>query len=114
MELTFVNESPGRRRDTWFVYYGLDPTNNNKQSRLADITGRLVPNAPSDTPTKALPIPVPSRPFKFPMLNAARMYISSGGPLLLTVDAAGNPIPPSAATPEDPNYNTPWDFFEIT
>jgi hypothetical protein len=114
MKLTFVNDSPGPTKDMWFVYYGLDPANNDRPSRLADTTGRVVPNAPSAQPTDALAIPVPSTAFTFPMLNAARMYISSGGPLLLQVDAAGNPIPPSAAQPGDPNYSTPWDFFEIT
>jgi hypothetical protein len=114
MILTFVNDSPSSSKDIWFVYYGLDPANNGKPSHLADTSGRLVPNVPSQQPTKSLAIQVPSGPFTLPMLNAARMYISFGGPLALVVDAAGNAIPPSPQIPTDPNYNTPWDFFEIT
>ena len=114
MKLTFVNDSPSTSKDIWFVYYGLDPANNGKPSHLADTTGRLVPNVPSGKPTNALAIPVPSGSFTLPMLNAARMYISFGGPLLLQVDPAGYPIPPNSADPKDPNYNTAWDFFETT
>jgi Beta-1,3-glucanase len=114
MKLTIVNDSPGASKDIWFVYYGLDPANNGKPSHLADPTGRLVPNVPSEKPTSALAIKAPTGPFTFPMLNAARMYISIGEPLALVVDAAGNPIPPSPQNPTDPNYNTTWDFFEIT
>jgi hypothetical protein len=48
------------------------------------------------------------------MLNAARLYVSIGEPVLFTVDSDGNPIPPRAADPTDPNYQTRWDFFEVT
>jgi hypothetical protein len=48
------------------------------------------------------------------MLNAARLYVSIGEPVLFTVDSAGSPIPPRAADPRDPNYQTQWDFFEVT
>jgi hypothetical protein len=48
------------------------------------------------------------------MLSAGRMYVSVGAPPLFAVDPAGNPVPPSAADPNDANYGTRWDFFEIT
>ena len=108
MQVTFVNAS----KDIWFAYYGLDPANNKPVH--VDATGKVVPNAPSATPTDALAITVPSVPFDLPMLSAARLYVSSGGPLLLSVDPAGNPQPPTAADPANPNFRTPWDFFEVT
>ena len=97
----------------WFVYYGLDSANSN-QPVHADATGRIVANVPSAEPTAALTYPVPSGPITFPMLNAARLYVSIGEPVLFTVDSAGNPIPPRAADPTDANYQTRWDFFEVT
>jgi hypothetical protein len=96
-----------------FAYYGLDSTNNNKPAH-ADATGRIVANVPSAEPSAALAYPVPSVPVTFPMLSAARLYVSIGEPVLFTVDSAGNPIPPRAADPTDPNYQTRWDFFEVT
>jgi hypothetical protein len=103
----------GTGEKAWFAYYGLDSTNNNKPAH-ADASGRIVANVPSAEPTAALACPVPSGPIAFPMLNAARLYVSIGEPLLFTVDSAGNPIPPTAADPADPNYQTRWDFFEAT
>ena len=97
----------------WFAYYGLDSTNSNKPAH-ADATGKLVANVPSAEPTAALTYPVPSGPITFPMLNAARLYVSIGEPVLFTVDSTGNPIPPRAADPTDANYQTRWDFFEVT
>ena len=97
----------------WFAYYGLDSTNNNKPAH-ADATGRIVANVPSAEPTAALAYPVPSGPITFPMLNAARLYVSIDEPVLFTVDSGGNPIPPRAADPTDANYQTRWDFFEVT
>jgi hypothetical protein len=44
----------------------------------------------------------------------ARLYVSAGEPVLFVVDSSGNPIPPSAANPNDANYKTRWDFFEAT
>lgn len=108
MEIVFSDAS-----DVWFAYYGLDPENGNKPAHV-DATGKLVPNEPSAKPTDALSYPVPSGPIPFPMLSAGRMYVSKGAPLLFTVDAAGNPIPPNPADPTDANYEVPWDFFEIT
>jgi hypothetical protein len=97
----------------WFAYYGLDSANSNKPAH-ADATGRIVANVPSAEPTAALTYPVPSGPITFPMLNAARLYVSIGEPVLFTVDSTGNPIPPRAADPTDANYQTRWDFFEVT
>jgi hypothetical protein len=97
----------------WFVYYGLDSANSN-QPVHADATGGIVANVPSAKPTTALAYPVPSGPITFPMLSAARLYVSIGEPVLFTVDSAGNPIPPRAADPTDANYQTRWDFFEVT
>ena len=108
MQVKFVNAS----KDIWFAYYGLDPANNKPVH--VNATGKVVPNVPSATPTDALAIKVPSNPFDLPMLSAARLYVSSGGPLLLSVDPAGNPQPPQAADSTNPNFHTPWDFFEIT
>lgn len=99
--------------DAWFVYYGLDPNNDNKPAHV-DRYGKLVPNEPSEKPTDALCHEFPAEPIEFPMLNAGRLYVSRGGPLLFTVDAAGNPIPPRPADASDPNYKTPWDFYEVT
>jgi hypothetical protein len=99
--------------DVWFAYYGLDPRNNNRPAH-ADAAGNPVPNVPTTQPTDAITHPVPSGPIPFPMLNAGRLYISRGKPVLFPVDPAGNPIPPRPADPTDPNYETPWDFFEVT
>jgi hypothetical protein len=108
MHVEFLNAG----KDTWFTYYGLDPVSG--KPRHVDAMGNAVPNVPSTTPTEALAIPVPASPFPFQMLTAARLYVSVGKPLLFTVDAAGNAIPPRPADPTDPNYSTPWDFFEAT
>jgi hypothetical protein len=97
----------------WFAYYGLDSANNNKPSH-SDAAGNIVANVPSAEPTAALAHPALSAPITFPMLKAARLYISLAEPVLFTVDSGGNPIPPSAADPTDPNYQTRWDFFEVT
>jgi Beta-1,3-glucanase len=99
--------------NVWFTYYGLDPANNNKPAH-ADASGKIVTNVPSAEPTAALAHPAPSGPVTFPMLNAARLYVSIGEPLLFAVDPTGNPIPPRAADPTDANYQTRWDFFEVT
>lgn len=96
----------------WFTYYGLDPASGKPMH--VDALGNAVPSVPSSKPTEALAIPVPTGPFPFPMLTAARLYVSVDKPLLFTVDDAGNAIPPRPADPTDPNYNTPWDFFEVT
>jgi len=101
------------KAQVWFAYYGLDPANENEPAH-ADAAGKIVANVPSSAPTAALAHPAPSGPLPFPMLTAARLYISLGKPVLFTVDSAGNPIPPSAADPTDPNYQTQWDFFEVT
>jgi hypothetical protein len=110
MKVTFVNASQA----SWFAYYGLDPTNKNPV-HLVDALGNLMPNAPSPKPTDALAIPVlPSISFEFPRLIAARLYVSVGKPLLLSVAENGLPQPPNAADPNDPNYDRAWDFFEVT
>jgi hypothetical protein len=97
----------------YFSYYGLDPNNGGKQSH-ADASGNLVLNTPSSKPTGAISNPAPSGPINFPMLNAARLYVSVGQPLLFAVNPAGAPIPPNPADPNDPNYGTQWDFYELT
>lgn len=97
----------------WFAYYGLDPAEGDRPVHM-DAEGNLVPNEPSSEPTDAITHPVPDTPLPFPMLSAARMYVSAGAPVKFAVDAAGNPIPPRPADPTDPNYAVPWDFFEIT
>jgi hypothetical protein len=99
-------------QDVWFAYYGLDPANGGKPSHV-DATGKLVPNVPSTKPTDAITHPC-AGPIDFPMLNAGRLYISTGGPVLFAIDALGNPIPPSSADPKDPSYKLRWDFFEAT
>jgi hypothetical protein len=109
VQVAFVNAG----KDDWFTYYGLDPANGYVPSHV-DARGRVIPNVSSTTPTDALANPVPSGPLNFPMLSAARLYISSGGPLQLSVDPAGHPRPPMPPDPTDPNYNTSWDFFEVT
>jgi len=109
MEIAFA-DAP---KNSWFVYYGNDPANGFKPAHVT-ATGTLVPNVPTQTATAALSIPIPSGSFTLPMLSAARLYIAVGAPLLLSVDASGNPLPPMAADPADPNYNTAWDFFEVT
>jgi hypothetical protein len=100
-------------RDVWYAYYGLDPLNGGKPSH-ADETGVIVPNVPSAHPTDAITHKCLSQPVTFPMLNAARLYVSTLGPVLFPVDGGGNPIPPRPADPTDVNYKTPWDFFELT
>lgn len=113
MNLTFKTVGQTPLSDIWFTYYGLDPANGMKPSHL-DASGKIVPNEPSEKPTTALSIQVSSAPsFNFPKLSAGRLYISFEQPLKLTVDPAGNPIPPQSANPNDPNYKIPWDFFEI-
>ena len=108
MQVKFVNAS----KDTWFAYYGLDPTNGTPL--YLDATGKLVPSVPSAKPTDALSIKVTSAPLDLPMLNAARLYVSTGGPLLFPVGLDKRPLPPQPPAPTDPNYHTPWDYFEIT
>lgn len=109
MQVKFVNAG----EDSWFAYYGIDPATN-KQAHL-DATGKLAPNVPTAKPTDALAIKVTSEPLDLPMLNAARLYVSSGGPLMFAVDAASEkPFPPMPADPTNAIYHTPWDFFEIT
>ena len=109
MQVKFVNAS----KDTWFAYYGEDPASH-KPIHL-DATGKVVPNVASKTPTDALSIKVSSDPFDLPMMRAARLYVSSGGPLLFAVDSKWLlPQPPQPPDPANPNYHTPWDFFEIT
>ncbi len=97
----------------WFAYYGQDPKNNFQQAH-ADATGNIVANTPSAKPTDAITHPVPSGPINLPMLSAARLYLSIGAPLLFPVDPTGSPNPPKPADATDPNYKTPWDFFELT
>lgn len=109
MNVSFVNAG----KAAWFLYYGLDPANGFKPAHL-DASGKLVPNVPNAAPSADLAIPVPSDPIILPMLSAARLYVSTGAPLKFSVNTAGNPLPPVAADPTDPNYNTPWDFFEVT
>jgi len=108
VQVKFVNAS----NDTWFAYYGLDPANG--KPLYLDATGKLVPSVPSAKPTNALAIKVTSAPLDLPMLNAARLYVSTGGPLLFAVGLDGRPLPPQAPDPTDANYHAPWDFFEIT
>jgi hypothetical protein len=111
--LTFVNNSKTPSKNIWFVYYGLNPANNKPMHMTAN--GTLAANVPTSKPTAALAINVgASAKFQFPQLSAGRMYVSFGKPMLFAVDARGNPIPPQSASPADPNYNTPWDFFETT
>jgi len=109
MQLTF-DQLP--KQPVWFAYYGIDPTTN-KPAHLAS-SGQLVPNVPSAKPTDALAHKATPGAIRFPMLRAARMYISPGEPIRLAVDGAGAPLPPMAADPNDVNYKTPWDFFELT
>ncbi|HJZ96435.1 MAG TPA: beta-1,3-glucanase family protein, partial [Candidatus Solibacter sp.] len=97
----------------YFTYYGLDPTNNYKPAH-ADASGNLVANLPSAKPSDALSHPAPFTGINFPMLSAARLYVSIGAPVLFIVDPAGNAIPPQPPDPTDPNYQTRWDFFEVT
>jgi len=108
VQIQFTSTQP-----LFFTYYGLDPNNNFKPAH-ADASGNLVANAPSATPTGALSHPAPATPINFPMLSAGRLYVSIGAPVLFIVDPTGNPIPPSPADPTDPNYQTRWDFFEVT
>ena len=110
LNLEFLNA-----QGLWFTYYGLDPVSGKPQH--CDAAGNAVPSVPSEKPTDALSFPVKglSRlgPLRFPMLNAARLYLSDK-PLWLTVDSQGNAIPPRPQDPHDSNYGTRWDFFELT
>jgi hypothetical protein len=108
VQVKFVNAS----KDGWFAYYGLDPANG--KPVYLDATGKVVPSVPSSKPTDALAIKVTSDPFDLPMMNAARLYVSTSGPLLFAVGLNGRPLPPQPPDPTDPNYHTPWEFFEIT
>ncbi|HEX8131479.1 MAG TPA: beta-1,3-glucanase family protein [Pyrinomonadaceae bacterium] len=108
MQVKFVNAS----KDTWFAYYGLDPANGTPI--YLDAAGKVVPSVPSTKPTDAFAIKVTSAPVDLPMMNAARLYVSSGGPLLFPVGLDRRPLPPMPGDTPDPNYHTPWDFFEIT
>lgn len=107
MQITF--DFPNQ--DVWFAYYGLDPATGKPMH--GDATGNAVPNVPSSDPTDAISFKC-GAPIDFPMLNAARLYISVGAPLQFPIDSTGNPIPPQPANPTDVNYKTPWDFFEVT
>lgn len=113
VEMIVVNNDPSKT--LWVTYYGLDPADGLRPAHLADAAGTLAPNTPSAEPTDALSLPVVAgSSFVLPMLSAARLYVSVGHPLRLTVDVAGNPIPPQSANPADVNHGTPWDFFEVT
>lgn len=109
VQVKFVNAS----KDTWFAYFGLDPATG--KPIHVDATGKVVPNVPSKTPTDALAIKVSSDPFDLPMMRGARLYVSSGAPLLFAVDS--KTLLPQSPMPADtsksnPNSHTPWDFFE--
>jgi Beta-1,3-glucanase len=111
--LTFVNNSKTPTNKIWFAYYGLDPATGKRMHMAAN--GKLVPNVTTSKPTAALAInAAASATFAFPQLDAGRMYVSIGKPLLFAVNELGYPTPPQSANPKDPNYNTPWDFFETT
>jgi len=105
LQLEFLNA-----QGLWFTYYGLDPVSG--KPRHCDAQGNAVPSVPSEKPTEALSFPVTGS-LPFPMLSAARLYLSDK-PLWLTVDQAGNAIPPRPQDPQDLNYGTRWDFFEVT
>lgn len=47
-----------------------------------------------------------------PQLLGGRIYITKGEPLYLTIDANNN-WSINSADPNDPNYHTAWDFFEL-
>ena len=93
--------------DLWFAFYGLDPKTG--EPAYVDAEGQVAPSR-SGSP---ISFPVPKE-MPFPPLNAARLYLSVGKPLVFPIDAGGHPIPPQSANPGDPNYTTPWDFFEVT
>ena len=50
----------------------------------------------------------------FPQLDAVRVYISLGNPLLINTDQFGIPEAVSADSPSGPNYKDYWDFVEGT
>jgi hypothetical protein len=107
VQVKFVNAS----KDAWFAYFGLDPANGTPIH--VDATGKAVPNVPSAKPTDALAIKVSSEPLNLPMMRGARLYVSSGAPLLFAVDSKTLlPQSPMPADPANSNYHTPWDFFE--
>jgi hypothetical protein len=109
VQVKFVNAS----KDSWFAYYGLDPAT--RKPLHLDATGNVVPNVPTAKPNDALAIKVTSDPFNLPMLSAARLYVSTGRPLLISVDSRTElPQALMPADPANPNYHTPWEFFEIT
>ena len=105
LQLEFLNA-----KGLWFTYYGLDPVSGTPCH--CDARGYRQASIPSERPTDVLSFPVQG-PLGFPMLNAARLYLSDK-PLWLTVDPAGNAIPPRPQDPQDLNYGTRWDFFEVT
>jgi hypothetical protein len=112
--LTFVNKSDIANKDVWFCYYGLDPAKGTPLY-LADAKGTLEKSVPESKPTTSLCVNVASSTsFVFPELDAARLYVSYGKPLSFSVGANARPIPPNAADTKDPNYETKWDFFELT
>jgi Beta-1,3-glucanase len=113
--LTFVNKSNTASKDVWFCYYGLSTGADQTPLYLADAKGTLAKSVPSSKPTTSLCLNVAdSTSFVFPELNAARLYVSYGKPLSFAVGANARPIPPNPADTKDPNYDTQWDFFELS
>ena len=111
--LTFVNNSNQATKGIYMVCYGLDPKTN-KPLYVVDATGKTATPPISGTASTKFAISLGSATeFVLPQLLAARIYISFGKPLSLTASSAGI-IPPVAFNAKDPNYNTPWDFFEYT
>lgn len=51
---------------------------------------------------------------KIPMLQAARVYVSYGAPILLSVNSDGVPSTPDGWTPGNANFDTHFDFAEYT
>jgi len=62
-------------------------------------------------------VPVPASgtiTLPLPELTAARMYISFGKVLKVTVSSGNVPSSPPGWVSSDPNYNTPFDWIEFT
>jgi hypothetical protein len=113
-----IINSSGKAGRLFLYVVGIVPTAGNKAYFVSNVNGDLTIVPKADPPGVSLGLDLGTAKtidVMLPQLTAARIYFSIGQGLLVQATAEG--APPSAPpgwVPQDPNFNTYFDFAEFT
>lgn len=109
----FINDNARTGTDLYVSIVGMV---NNVWYSVTDAIGDIQPTAYSPTPASfAVDVgTAATTTIAIPQMVGMRVYVSFGAPLYVSTSPSGAPGTPAGWVPNDPNYNTLFDWAELT